>query len=325
MCNLNNNNTSKKGKSEIIKCKVCSTNFKRIASVKTEFCSKKCFLSSNRIEFTCKFCGSISILAKWEASDKIFCSSKCRAESIKSKKRKTLICKTCESPFVVMGYMENRTKYCSKSCFNNRKDKVKKITTKKLLLNCKSCKTPYEVWSYRKNSLFCSRECKHNMGRFFGICKKCNCGFYEEKNIVNNNLIRKYYCKDCIKYVPSCHNSGFQLDVYDSISETFTNVDIIYNTHIKFKNRIFWPDLILNKNIIIECQGDYYHCNPDFYDKDYLNVKRAMYATEIWKKDLERKNFLNNNGYMVYYIWENDWKYKKNIILEEIKTYIYEV
>lgn len=321
----NNIKKYKKGKTTFVKCKICSNLFKKISSVNTEFCSRPCFLTSTRVEFKCKFCETILHLPKWQASSKICCSIECNSNFIKSQKRKKIICKTCELPFIVKGYMENITKYCSKSCFNKRKDKVKKSITKKIVLNCKTCDNSYEVWNYRKDSVFCSRECKHNFGRYFGICRRCNIGFHEEKNVVNFNLIRKFYCKDCIKYIPSCHNSGFQLDVYNNISETFINVDIIYNSHIKFKNRIFWPDLILNKNLILECQGDYYHCNPDFYAGDYLNVKRDMYAHEVWKKDLERKKFLNDNGYMVYYIWENDWKRKKDFIIEEIRKYIYGV
>ncbi len=50
-----------------------------------------------------------------------------------------------------------------------------------------------------------------------------------------------------------------------------------------------------------------------------------MFASEVWEKDLERKKFLNKNGYVVYYIWENDWKCKKTFIIEEIRKHIYDV
>jgi hypothetical protein len=280
---------------------------------------------NNKIEFKCNFCEQITLLPKWKTINKKFCSYKCSGESIKQNKRKKLICKTCDMPYIVQGYMKDTSKYCSISCFNNRKDKSKKITSKKIKLNCRTCEKSYEVWNYRKNSLFCSRLCKHNYGRFNGSCRRCNCKFYEEKNIVNDNLIRKFYCQDCIKYIPSCHNSGFQLDVYDTFLKIFFDIDIIYNTHIKLEKRIFWPDLILNKKIIIECQGDYYHCNPCFYNKDYYNVKRGMLAEEIWKKDAERENILTYNGYMLYYIWENDWKTNKDYIIKDIKRCIYEI
>lgn len=317
------NKKLKKTKSMIVDCIFCFKPFKRIASVNTEFCSRQCFLNSTRIEFNCKFCKKTTILPKWKASNKQFCSTKCNGEFIKQNKRKQLICKTCKSSFTVMGYMKNKSKYCSIQCFSNRTNKIVKPTIKKIIINCKTCDKTYQVWNYRKKSAFCSRECKHNDGRFFGICRRCDTKFFEEKNVVNSNLIRKYYCLDCIKYIPSCHNSGFQLDVYDYFLKTFKDVNIDYNIHIKFEKRIFWPDLILNKKIIIECQGDYYHCNPSFYDNNYFNLKRSMYAYEIWKKDEERKKFLNDNGYVVYYIWENDWKKDKDLVIEKIKGNIY--
>lgn len=309
-----------------IECEFCKTTFKKISSKKSQkFCSRNCFKNSKQVKFVCQTCNKIEFLPKWEARSKAFCSPKCNGESIKKQKRKELICKTCETPFVVMGYMANRSTYCSISCSSNRKDKPINLNLKKIKFDCKTCNKEFKVWNYRKNVSFCSRLCKHNHGRFFGCCKRCNTNYYEEKNVVSNNLIRKFYCKDCMKYIPSCHNSGFQLDVYDAFIINFTDVHIDFNKHLKFEKRIIWPDLIINKKIIVECQGDYYHCNPNLYDKAYFHVKRNMTASEIWEKDFNRKKFLNENGYVVYYIWEKDWKTDKNVVIEDIKKYIYDI
>jgi hypothetical protein len=315
----------RRGNATIAVCEYCSKEFKRIASVKRKHCSKKCFLNSFKVEFTCEFCEKISTLTKWKAANKKFCSIKCSSESIKQDKRKILICHTCEKPFIVMGFLAKKAKYCSIICCNKSTTKYNKPKTKIIKKECKNCKKNYEVWNYRQNSSFCSRECKHNYGRFFGVCKRCSSNFFEEQNVVKDNLNRKYFCSNCIKFVASCHNSGFQLDVYDYLSEKYKSQTIDFNTHIKFEKRIFWPDIIINKKIIIECQGDYYHCNPSFYDKNYLNVKRNMYAYEIWEKDEKRRKFLNDNGYEVYFIWENDWKIDKDSSLREVEKVIYEI
>ena len=163
----------------------------------------RCDLNPKKVEFKCTFCENVSILTRWEAKNKIFCSIKCCSSYTKKKKRKEITCNTCNKLFTVLGYMKNRAKYCSRSCFSKRENRIKNIIPKKIELNCKTCRKTYQVWNYRKKSMFCSRNCKHNYGRFFGTCKRCFCEFYEEKNVTKNSLIRKYFCKECVKYVPS--------------------------------------------------------------------------------------------------------------------------
>lgn len=50
------------------------------------------------------------------------------------------------------------------------------------------------------------------------------------------------------------------------------------------------------------------------------NVKLVK---EIWQYDTMRNNILKSKGYMIYTIWENDFKNNKNKVLEKIKK-IYE-
>lgn len=71
--------------------------------------------------------------------------------------------------------------------------------------------------------------------------------------------------------------------------------------------------------LLIEVQGDYYHCNPDIYPE-------AINGYQNWviSKDKVKEQYAIRNGYKVLYIWENDIKtrpeYVKNIILKEIKN-----
>ena len=60
-------------------------------------------------------------------------------------------------------------------------------------------------------------------------------------------------------------------------------------------------------NTIIELNGDFWHANPNKYSEfDILNFPGGYKsAKEIWDKDLEKKNLALNNGYKIYYFWEN--------------------
>lgn len=81
---------------------------------------------------------------------------------------------------------------------------------------------------------------------------------------------------------------------------------------------------IVSKNIIIEYNGDYWHCNPRKYCKDYFHKKKNKLAKEIWKDDTSRINFINSLGYKVYVIWEMDYMADKIGILKQMKEFINE-
>ncbi len=63
------------------------------------------------------------------------------------------------------------------------------------------------------------------------------------------------------------------------------------------------PDFqIKNTKIIIEVQGDYYHCNPYVYTdgpKDDVQIKHVI-------KDYYKKCYFLSRGYTLLYIWEKD-------------------
>lgn len=62
------------------------------------------------------------------------------------------------------------------------------------------------------------------------------------------------------------------------------------------------------KNTIIECFGDYYHCNPNKYNKYYLCFKGGITAEERWNLDNLRAKELIENGYRVIIFWEHEIK-----------------
>lgn len=95
-------------------------------------------------------------------------------------------------------------------------------------------------------------------------------------------------------------------------------VEVIPNYRIETK--IF--DLYLPKyNLLIEYNGDYWHCNPKKYDADYYNNKKFKTAKEIWEYDKNKLYLAKKNGYVCEVIWEMDYKKNKDIVLEIIKKY----
>ena len=86
----------------------------------------------------------------------------------------------------------------------------------------------------------------------------------------------------------------------------------------KILHRKYQYDFIINNDILLEVQGDYWHANSLFYgNKKYqkkLN-KRQKYKVLIDKK---KKVFAEEYGYRIFYIWENEIKNKDFAVLKEI-------
>lgn len=91
--------------------------------------------------------------------------------------------------------------------------------------------------------------------------------------------------------------------------------NIGYKTQLGFriKDGVWLYDIFVpEKNLIIEYNGDYWHCNPLKYSADYFNKSANKTAKEIWDKDETKKIDAINNGFKYCRIWENDYKNNDN-------------
>lgn len=75
--------------------------------------------------------------------------------------------------------------------------------------------------------------------------------------------------------------------------------------------------------IVVEYNGDAYHCNPKYWKEGQYSTLIKMTAREKWQKDRNRYAVLRKMGYRVIVVWESDWLADKNSIIKRIKS-IYE-
>jgi len=92
----------------------------------------------------------------------------------------------------------------------------------------------------------------------------------------------------------------------------------------KIKNSIIYPDIILKDlKIVINYHGDFWHASPLIFTDENLVVPRINKTVkQIRLIDLEKDKLLTERGYLVITIWENDFKRKKEEIIETIKKTI---
>jgi very-short-patch-repair endonuclease len=81
-------------------------------------------------------------------------------------------------------------------------------------------------------------------------------------------------------------------------------------------------DFLVNEKYIVECYGDYWHCNPHRYTSSYYNKGKKKTAEEIWQRDMERKAQFEKMGYKFLCLWENDINNHPKIVRSKIKQNI---
>lgn len=79
-----------------------------------------------------------------------------------------------------------------------------------------------------------------------------------------------------------------------------------------------YPDLVIKEiKTIVEVFGDYWHCNPLLYDSSFVS-KKGLTRDEVNAKDKNRIQVLENLGYTVIVIWENDWYKNKQKEIQRV-------
>ena len=189
-------------------CKQCQDEFFS-KSITAKYCSNKCKYKSLTLytDIKCKLCSKV-FNPKGKGS-RLYRSRRCSSNSVKN--RKIL---NCLKEFEVMGYMVNKTRYCSIRCSSDhiiatgrkRLNNCDKALTTKV---CNFCKKEYRVHNYRAStSQFCSKECHYNTGRITCNCSICGSSYTEELNMFNLSLNLQHKCVLCREKIVYLHLSS---------------------------------------------------------------------------------------------------------------------
>jgi G:T-mismatch repair DNA endonuclease (very short patch repair protein) len=90
---------------------------------------------------------------------------------------------------------------------------------------------------------------------------------------------------------------------------------------VRIGSKYYFPDILVDDtNLIIEYYGDYWHANPKFYKSEDV-VYHGFTAQNLWDIDKARISALSTK-YQVCVLWEDDFKKKKDKILESIDYYL---
>ena len=260
----------------------------------------------------------------------IYCSSTC------SQKASTLgiyvKCDYCGEMTFQRHYQSkiNEHNFCSSDCRGKYYSEINSVT-----LVCQYCGIEYKMKkSHEESSKFCSRKCKDNYHSEFLvgennpsysriICKCTECG--KEIAITQNRFEKseRFYCsRECmLKYMHRPENmtakqrEGQKVFLAKSLENRKTSLTkphvainkILESEGINYKNEKFIKYYLLDIHIIdynlgIEIQGDFWHCSPlDYSEPKYKQQKNSI------ARDKSKHTYVKNKyGYEILYLWEAD-------------------
>lgn len=153
------------------------------------------------------------------------------------------------------------------------------------------------------------------------LCRKCYGKVYSGEN---NKFYGKKHSKESIEKMLYSQSkvmkpvSKNEYIIYDILKSLLKNEDIIQQFILENKSYDFY---IPKLNLIIEYNGDYWHCNPEKFDENYFNKRKRMFAKEVWDYDEHKLQLCKKYGYILEIVWESNFLQDKNIINNIIKKY----
>lgn len=260
----------------------------------------------------CKSCGKflekrfISQIFEMKASNKYEINDQCPHE-----------CKKCAATNnAIKGQDKSKQtcleKYGVKYSFQSENNKKKTIKTK--------IKKYGENWKYIQASrMFGYGECNENGKLIYHngydpeIRKRMVEGW--KKTVTNKpieeiqkwraKIIEKTTSKICIEFLNNLSN--------------VLNEDVQHEKAIGTK----YIDGYIENKLLIEFYGNYWHCNPLFYNKDdiILQHKKQIKVENLWKSDgLRNEYILSIINLPLIIVWEQSYINNKDVVLKQIKN-----
>lgn len=258
------------------------------------------------ISKVCEWTGK-SFVVDWKHRKQRFIDRKAMYDWRKSQNREISKCSTCGNPFErykrkLHPRYGKLKQYCSSSCAAKSKYHRKKAsewTTKNNPMN----------FEKSRNKISETKLKNHDHSS------------YNNPEKMASTCMKKYGVA-CYLEHPNCRESNgtriskFQQKTYDDIIINHPDAQPEkYIEDAQCSVDIFIPSL----KKVIECYGDYWHCNPTKCSPTYYNASVHRTAQEIWDKDKKKIDKLKSLGYSTEIVWEDS---NKKFIHKERPIYL---
>jgi very-short-patch-repair endonuclease len=145
----------------------------------------------------------------------------------------------------------------------------------------------------------------------------------EEHNKNSRNAIIKAWENEDLRERQRQNRAEFHknhqiLDI-SNLEKTF--MEFLLKCEIEFKHQVnikgFIFDFLIGENILIEVDGDFYHCHPDKFPIPLYPVQKATLKND------KRKSFVAQElGYTLLRFWESDINNDPELVKSQLMNYI---
>jgi very-short-patch-repair endonuclease len=110
-----------------------------------------------------------------------------------------------------------------------------------------------------------------------------------------------------------------QLEILNHLSSSLTGAMFEGEKYFSSGTYRYFVDIFSeNLKMIVEYNGDYWHCNPLTYTGSFFHSKKQKYASQIWGEDMERMNIFKKMGYHTITVWESEYYGDKQGVLDRL-------
>ena len=117
----------------------------------------------------------------------------------------------------------------------------------------------------------------------------------------------------------SFNKSKLEKELFNLLKNKYSNILKVHHNTLHIKNKWYYPDITINNKLIIEFNGNYWHADPNIYEKTDI-VHHNKSASNIWIHDKRREEIFFNAGYKTLIIWEKEFLHNR----DETLSFIYE-
>lgn len=100
-----------------------------------------------------------------------------------------------------------------------------------------------------------------------------------------------------------------QIEIFEYVSTKYADLNFEIEKRLVKQDKEYFGDIVSShKRLLIEFNGDYWHCNPEKYKSDFFHHVKNLHASEIWANDEKRLETIASLGYRIHVIWESEYK-----------------
>lgn len=192
-------------------------------------------------------------------------------------------------------------------------------TKKKMKIDRKGAKHPFYNRHHTKNTK--KKMSKSHKGRKAwnknipcskNIKKKIS---IQMKEVMKDPKVRENLREKALQHIQNNKGPFKNTKPELKMKEILNNLNIPYETQFRLQNHLF-DFRILNTNVLIEVDGDWFHGNPKkFSSLNTMQLKQKQ-------KDLKNTQLAKENNYTLLRFWENEVLKKEEKIIKELKKKI---